>query len=225
MSDYGDISSNDEDYSEKRKTSSKQTSNTSTRRDDGPESWLSKNDTAKTKKSPLVVEQRVTKLKKVESSKLIWAKCTYFKSGPFCPARIAEVGEASCEKNIPTSIPSEFELVEFFCLPLKNPAIPRFVVCNKKDIVAFDSALNGRKQLLLRNSYGHNSVMDVDELKWDLGRMDTLHQVQYFFARNSLFEASIYKLDMQNYSTVEAEMYQFLCVSISCLVTETEAEI
>ena len=204
MSDYGEISSNDEEYTEKSKTSSKQASNTSTRRDDGQGSWFSKNDSSKIiKKSPIIIEQRETKLKKVESSKLIWAKCNFFKGGPFCPARIAEVGEATCQKDIPTSIPPEFELVEFFCLPLKSPVIPRFVVCSKKDIVAFDSTLNGRKQLTMRHSYARNSVMDVDELNWDAGRMDVLLQVKLFFTRKSWCQASIDKSHVQNIRLLE----------------------
>lgn len=185
MSQYDILASNDEEYTEKSKPFSRQASNTSTRRDDDQGNWLSKNDSAKTKKPSIVVDLRDTKLKKVDSSKLIWAKCHFFKGGPFCPARIAEIGEATCQKDIPTLIPPKFELVEFICLPLKNPIVPRFVVCKKSETVAFDSALNGRKQLTMR-SYSSNGVVDVDELNWDAGRMDTLRQVKLFFASQIL---------------------------------------
>lgn len=224
MSHCDDMSSNDEMNPVKSKISSKKASNTPSHDDDGGGSWYHKIAPAKTKKASITLEQRDTQLKKVESSKLIWAKCHFFKSGPFFPARIADVGEAMCQKDIPTSIPPNFELVEFFCLPTKNPVTPRFIVCKKNEIVAFDAALNGRKQLTFNQSYAHDSVIDVDEFNWDVGRMDILRQVNYLLATQIYVPLFNQISDLHNHLTVSSELLYFLFNNFNHLI-ETEREI
>jgi hypothetical protein len=151
--------------------------------------WLTKSDSSNKKKIPVKLNAWETKLKKVQTSKLIWAKCNYFKgSAAYFPGRIANINEGACEKNIPTSIKSDRELIEFFCLPKKDPAIPQYMVIMKSDICPYDSVLNGRRQLSLTQAYSREKARDdaddSDQI-WDIGRMELMRQVMNNFLRAS----------------------------------------
>ena len=146
--------------------------------------WLSSSASHLNKKVPVKSNAWETKLKKVQTSKLIWAKCNYFKGSAgagYYPGRIANINEGACQKDIPTSIKSDRELIEFFCLPKKDPAIPQYLIVMKSEICPYDSVLNGRRQLSLVQSFNRNSgprdEADSNDQTWDNGRMELMRQV------------------------------------------------
>ena len=74
--------------------------------------WLTKSANNINKKIPAKINAWETKLKKVQTSKLIWAKCNYFKgSNAYYPGRVANINEGACQRDIPTSIKSDRELI------------------------------------------------------------------------------------------------------------------
>lgn len=144
--------------------------------------WLSNSASHLDKKVPVKSNAWETKLKKVQTTKLIWAKCNYFKGGAgYFPGRVANINEGACQKDIPSSIKSDRELIEFFCLPKKDPAVPQYMVVMKSEICPFDSVLNGRRQLSLVQSFnrsnGPRDETDSNNQAWDNGRMDLMRQV------------------------------------------------
>lgn len=149
------------------------------------EDYRESNQTSDSKKASLLPPQRETILKKVGTSKLVWAKCNYFKKGnAFFPGRIAELSEAACQIDIPLTIMPENVLIEFFCLPLKNPFVPQYVQVEKVDVRPYNAALNGRRQLSLLHAFSNGKAADDNviaedgsEQCWSIGYDDSMREV------------------------------------------------
>ena len=141
------------------------------------EEWLVRNKlNEKKKKQSAVPAQRETVLKKVHTSKLVWAKCSYFKGSKPFPGRIADLSEAACQKDIPTAILNENELIEFFCLPLMEPVVPQFMIVPGTDVVPYDSALSGMRQLTLLSAFKGSE--EGDKQMWDSVRQNKMLNVR-----------------------------------------------
>jgi hypothetical protein len=125
---------------------------------------------------------RETKLKRVLVAKLVWAKCNFFKGGsPYFPARIADPSEAACQKSIPATIEKNHVIIEFFCLPKNDPAIPQYVVVPIADTRPFDSAFAGKRQLTFTQSYARGKEGNEDgvyNLQWDTDSNENMRQVK-----------------------------------------------
>lgn len=139
------------------------------------------NKTASTLASKPAPMQRDTRLKRVLMSKLVWAKCNFFKGGsPYFPGRIADPSEAACQKNIPTTIEKGLVVIEFFCIPKNDPVVPQYVLVPKADIRPFDSACGGKRQLSFTQSYSRGKEGNEDGvyLQWDIDSNENMRQVK-----------------------------------------------
>ena len=91
---------------------------------------------SESKRASFLQPQGEKVLKKVRTSILVWAKCNYLKKGnAFFAGRIAELCEAACLKDIPLTISLDTDLIEFFCLPLKNPSVPQYIAVREADMI------------------------------------------------------------------------------------------
>jgi hypothetical protein len=99
-----------------------------------------------------------TKLKRVELEDLVWARTSWFKDQAFLPGRIADITEATCETNFPTSIPEDIAMIEFFSGTKDNPNMPRFELIPKKDVKPYNASMKARsKQITLKYSLSKGS--------------------------------------------------------------------
>ena len=146
------------------------------------EKWLSSIASPNTKAPSIVPPLRTTILRKVHTSKLVWAKCHYFKGGHAeFPGRIAELSEAACQKDIPVAILPTNELIEFFGIPKKDPSVPQYVIVEKCEIKPYNASIAGRKQLTLMNSFSiqksSNTIDHIGDQEWDIGHFENMREV------------------------------------------------
>lgn len=147
------------------------------------EMWLT-SVASPTKASSIVPPLRTTILRKVHTSKLVWAKCHYFKGGHAeFPGRIAELSEAACQIDIPVAILPTNELIEFFSIPKKDPSVPQYVIVEKCEIRPYNASIAGRKQLSLMNSFStqksSNNVDHIGDQEWDVGHFENMREVSF----------------------------------------------
>lgn len=162
------------------------------------------NKPASTSGSKAAPNQRETKLKRVLVAKLVWAKCNYFKGGPYLPGRIADPSEAACEKSIPATIKSNLTVIEFFCLPKIDPAIPQYVLVPKTEIRPFDSTSGGKRQLSFTQSYARGKEGSEDgvfNLQWDSDSNEIMRQVRRYSSASahSYRRLKRYRNDLRNF--------------------------
>lgn len=151
------------------------------------EMWLT-SVASPTKASSIVPPLRTTILRKVHTSKLVWAKCHYFKGGHAeFPGRIAELSEAACQIDIPVAILPTNELIEFFSIPKKDPSVPQYVIVEKCEIRPYNASIAGRKQLSLMNSFStqksSNNVDHIGDQEWDVGHFENMREVSFTMYR------------------------------------------
>lgn len=143
--------------------------------------WLIKDVSQSNKKATKAPTQRETKLKRVLMAKLVWAKCHFFKgASPYFPGRIADPSEAACQRDIPTTIDRNLELIEFFCLPKNDPVVPQYVLVPKTEVRPFDSALGRSRQLSFTQACARGKLGNDDgahNLQWDTDSYEDMRQV------------------------------------------------
>ena len=87
-------------------------------------------------------------------------------------------------KDIPLTISLDTDLIEFFCLPLKNPSVPQYIVVPKADVRPYNAALNGKRQLSLLHAFSNRapakdggSAENESQQCWSIGYDDCMREV------------------------------------------------
>lgn len=193
------------------------------------ERWFHSYASPEVKESSSAPPLRETKLKKVHTSKLVWAKCHYFKGGHAeFPGRIAELSEAACQRDIPVAILPECELIEFFCIPKKDPSVPQYVIVEKSDIWPYNAAMGGRKQLTLMNSFAKHSSGNGQIYKqaWDADYNENLREVSVTVYRCNyqyyiIFEGSNWPLHYSWEHFLSQLLLTYIRIIDTCLQYDT----